>query len=92
VQVGDRWHFQYNINPSDPAEGKVEMFRADGTLYNDGIFYQYEFENPGPYDYELELRMESTGFSYRIVSVNDSSLSLQSPRPYGYPGNFDKVQ
>ena len=92
VQIGDKWHFQYNINPSDPVEGKVEMFRSDGTLYNSGIFYQFEFQNPGPTDYDLEMRMESTAFSYKIQNVPESSLSLQSPSPYRYPGNFKKVQ
>ncbi|SEW11001.1 hypothetical protein SAMN05421841_1080 [Chryseobacterium wanjuense] len=92
VQVGDTWHFQYNINPSFPAEGKLEMFRADGALYNSGVFKQYEIQNPGPSGYELEIYMENLGASYTIQNISESSLFLQSVSPYRYPGNFKKVQ
>jgi hypothetical protein len=91
VQIGDRWHFKYNINPSDPVEGTIEMFRADGSLYNSGIFYQYEFQNPGPLDYDLRIQVESGAGSYKILNISDSALSLQSPSPYRYPGNFKKI-
>ena len=92
VQIGDRWHFEYeSINPLDPIEGKLEMFR-DGTLHKSGRFIQREFENPGPYDYDLVINMEGLGASYKIQSISETSLFLQSPSPYRYPGNFNKIE
>ena len=89
VRISDSWRFEYNINPSDPVEGKVEMFTADGSLYNSGIFYQYEFQNPGPYDYDISIHLkDGTAASYKILIISESLLSLQSVAPYRYPGNF----
>lgn len=92
VQIGDRWHFQYNINPSDPAEGKVIMFRADGSLYKSATFQQYESNPPGGYDLGIIIDEEGIGASYKIQSITESTLFLQSVAPYRYPGNFKKIQ
>lgn len=91
VQIGDRWHFQYNVNPSNPAVGKVDMFRA-GTLYKSGSFIQREFQDPGPHDYDLEINLEGIFRSYKITTLSETRLTLQSPAPYRYPATFDKVQ